>query len=116
MSKLKERLAAKIRDAYYDARNNGGTMDSASYDAADAVLRILDGVEENHIVEFVDDGYIVQHPLIERANGSLFHCEFHAYVAEWGGDRELGRYRVVYVGHDPVSSSYGADIYEWERL
>jgi Spy/CpxP family protein refolding chaperone len=41
MSELREELRAKINDAYYDARNAGRSMDQASHDAADAVLRVL---------------------------------------------------------------------------
>jgi hypothetical protein len=41
MSELREELRAKINDAYYNARNERRTMDQASHDATDAVLRVL---------------------------------------------------------------------------
>lgn len=36
-----ETLAAKIKDAYYAARDNGGTMHTAADDAAAAILALV---------------------------------------------------------------------------
>jgi hypothetical protein len=41
MTELRQEIAAKIKDAYYSARDNGGTMHTAADDAVDAVLRVL---------------------------------------------------------------------------
>ena len=41
MRNLRDKVAGKIRDAYYHARDHGGTMDSAGYAAADSLLAVL---------------------------------------------------------------------------
>lgn len=37
----RETLSALIKDAYYHARDHGGTMHTAGDDAADAILKLL---------------------------------------------------------------------------
>lgn len=38
---LRDRIRAKISDAYYDVRNTGGTMEGAADRAADDVIALL---------------------------------------------------------------------------
>jgi hypothetical protein len=55
--------------------------------------------ETEHIVEFEEDTFSVQHPLSERLDGSLFDCQFHAELSALGGPPVApGRYRAVASG------------------
>lgn len=73
--------------------------------ALDLALRCLREVAESdgdqhfddHLIEFRNDGWTVQHPIAERIYGVLFDCDF----AHWdGGDIGCrGRY-VLYADND----------------
>ena len=52
---------------------------------------------DDHLIEFRNDGWTIQHPIIERIDGSLFDCPFAAWD---GGDIGYrGRY-VLYSDED----------------
>jgi hypothetical protein len=59
----------------------------------DAVARILADPETEHIVDLQPDGYSVKHPLAERLNDYLLHCELPDHVPYV--DAASGRYRVT---------------------
>lgn len=55
---------------------------------------ILDGRETEHIVVFNEVGFTVRHPLRERLDDSLMHCDLHEYVSLLDGPPvRPGRYR-----------------------
>ena len=56
-----------------------------------------EGHFDDHLIEFRNDGWTIQHPISERIDGSLFDCQF----AIWdGGDiGHRGRY-VLYADED----------------
>jgi hypothetical protein len=47
MSETRETIRTAISNAYYDARNNGHTMEQAADDATDAVLGIVAEIDRN---------------------------------------------------------------------
>lgn len=53
---------------------------------------------DDHLIEFRNDGWTVQHPISERIDGTLFDCEFN-----WdGGDIGYrGRYKLY---HDELGN------------
>lgn len=100
-------------DAVYAARDSGGTMHTAGAAAADAVLDLLEPIDE-HLVDFGDEHFTVIHPLTERFAGAMHDCELHRWVRELGGPPEagLGRYRAVRREPDTYSEDYGAEPWE----
>lgn len=44
-TELRDQIRASINDAYYEARNDGSTMDAASHNAADAVVTVLENTQ-----------------------------------------------------------------------
>lgn len=59
------------------------------------VFASLADPDEPHIVVLNEDGFNMQHPLIERVTGTLFDCELHLELNEDGpGDLAPGRYEV----------------------
>jgi hypothetical protein len=61
--------------------------------------------ETAHLVQLDPDAFSIQHPLIERLDGTLFGCALHTYLE--GQDHPLGpvgRYRVVAGGNDWIFS------------
>jgi hypothetical protein len=81
------------------------------------VTQILDCAETEHVVEFAETSFTVQHPLHERA-GQLFGCRFHAQLSELGDTGRRGRFRVSYHQVDAYSESYrpGDGPFDFERL
>jgi hypothetical protein len=64
-----------------------------------AVDQVLAEAETEHIVEFTEVGFSVQHPLRERLDGDLFHCPLHSYIKALSGPpARPGRYRAVLHG------------------
>lgn len=85
------------------------------------VALLLRDAETEHRVMIGSDGeWTLKHPLRERAADDLFSCDFHEHLrcdyanGNWP-DCE-GLYRVVYVGHDPMSSYLHAPMLAWEAL
>ena len=68
---------------------NGYTPFSKRYGTAVLILDLITaGEDEPHLIEFADDGWIIQHPLRERMAGHLFHCQ-----QRWTGERPtIGRF------------------------
>lgn len=63
--------------------------------------------EEDHVIQFGEDGWIIAHPLRERLDGSLFDCE-----ARWDADDPgiRGRFRFVQVdGEYVIGGRYEED-------
>lgn len=61
----------------------------------DAVSKLLDDPEHEHIVTLEGQRFHVQHPLRERLDGQLHACGLHRYLTELDGPpRKPGRYRV----------------------
>lgn len=48
---MRDRIEAAIKDAYYAARDSGGTMHTAASDATDAVLAVLAAPDEATLME-----------------------------------------------------------------
>jgi len=64
-----------------------------------AAADILENRETEHIVEFGDASFSVQHPLRERLNGDLFVCGLHQWIANLPGPPvRPGRYRATVGG------------------
>jgi hypothetical protein len=81
-----------------------------------AAAEILANGETAHIVEFDATGAVVQHPLQERLEGSLFHCTLLQELLELGGPPvEPGTYRVMPREHvvDGVSVSFRSGELPW---
>lgn len=101
---------------------SGGFIKCLNHDCTrrDAASLLLMDSEVEHLVDLTDEGFTVKHPLRERVEGDLFDCDIFAHVqADINNDwvsKGPGRYRVVFVGHDPVSSSLHAQMCLWERL
>jgi hypothetical protein len=68
-------LAARARGAL------GAGMSPSEISEAIDTLRGL-GPDAGHLIEFRDDGWTVQHPLVERLGGSLFDCP----LSKWSHD------------------------------
>jgi hypothetical protein len=87
-----------------------------------AIEKLLSDPETEHISRINHEGEFVstQHPLRERIDGSLLDCDMITHiVADVANDNaptEEGTYRVIYVGHDPVSSSLHAPMCTWEKI
>lgn len=58
----------------------------------DAVARILDDPETEHIVELHDDGYSIKHPLRERLDDALLDCGLLAAMPKLAPAFHAGRY------------------------
>jgi hypothetical protein len=86
----------------------------------DAIEKLLSDPETEHTVHLTEDSFIVKHPLRERLAEDLFTCGLHAGVRadldNGNAPTEPGTYRVIYVGHDLVSSSLHALMCAWEPL
>jgi hypothetical protein len=84
-----------------------------------AVTALLGTKEIEHTIVVRDDeSWTLQHPLRERISGDLFECRFHDEVnldIGNGACPGAGTYRLIYVGHDPVSSSLHAPMLSWEK-
>lgn len=83
-----------------------------------AAQEILADRETEHVVSFDETGFVIRHPLRERLDDALLYCELHEECQEMGSPPEEGpgRYRAVYVGHDPDSSSLHAPMYDLIKL
>ena len=85
-----------------------------------AVSELLTDVESEHIVMLQAGGnWTLRHPLLERIETDLFSCHIADHVlADVVNDNapEPGVYRIVYVGHDPVSTTLHAPMLRWEKL
>jgi hypothetical protein len=61
-----------------------------------ALDEILAEPENEHIVEFGEETFTVQHPLRERIGGQLMRCELHQWIADLPGPPvRPGRYRAL---------------------
>ncbi|MCU1679246.1 MAG: hypothetical protein JWM93_4004 [Frankiales bacterium] len=84
-----------------------------------AVDELLSAPETEHVVEFGESTFTVQHPLRERLDGSLFACPVHSAIAALDGPPvPPGRYRATPTPIDPVSHSVRSDStgYDWTAL
>ncbi|UXE04431.1 hypothetical protein SEA_FUNSIZED_60 [Mycobacterium phage Funsized] len=87
-----------------------------------ALATILADAETEHVGKINADGEFValMHPLAERSQHGVLDCHLIesvvADVRNGHAPTDGGRYRVVYVGHDPVSSSLHAPMCVWEAL
>lgn len=76
-----------------------------------AVRDLLANPQTDHVVMITDDGQaVVQHPLRERAEGSLFSCSFAVDVYHAAGQPTPPPEPGTYVVTGP------ADSWSWERL
>ncbi|WP_329214846.1 DUF6085 family protein [Streptomyces sp. NBC_01485] len=81
-------------------------LDSAIVCAADACPRpdavdtILREQETEHIVQFDEDGFTIRHPLRERLDDALMHCELHRHCTRLPGPPRdgAGQYRAIFLG------------------
>jgi hypothetical protein len=58
-----------------------------------AVQQILGDSETEHIVEFMEENFVIRHPLRERVDDALLECELHHYLSALDGPPVAGRYR-----------------------
>lgn len=60
------------------------------------IAEALGDHETEHIVEFEETTFGLQHPLSERLDGSLFDCQLHGRLRGLSGPpMRSGRYRVI---------------------
>lgn len=73
-----------------------------------------------HVADLGEDGFSLQHPLIERLRGTLFDCTIHTQLSEAdpAGWLSPGRYRVTPKANDPTSQNRRGVLedFEWERI
>lgn len=63
----------------------------------DAVTTILAVRESEHVVDFGGTGFTILHPLRERLDDALLHCELHAYCQDLDGPPvKPGKYRATW--------------------
>lgn len=68
---------------------------AAECPAPDAVFRILQNPETEHIVSFSEEHFTVTHPLRERL-GDMAECDLHQWLASLAGPPvQPGRYRAL---------------------
>lgn len=66
-----------------------------------AAEKLLRTEETEHVVDLSATSFHIQHPLRERLDGSLFDCDLHKHITEYGtGASDPGRYRVSPVPGD----------------
>lgn len=66
----------------------------------DAVARLLEERESEHVIQFDDTGFTIMHPLRERL-GELYRCELHLHCTSLDGPPgQVGRYRARQVHVD----------------
>lgn len=59
-----------------------------------AVEKILEDRETEHVVTFSSSAFTVRHPLRERLDDALMECQLHEHIASLAGPPvEPGRYR-----------------------
>ncbi|MFF0597886.1 DUF6085 family protein [Streptomyces antibioticus] len=65
-----------------------------------AITAILLERETEHIVQFDPDGFTIRHPLRERLDDALMHCELHRFCVSRSGPpaEGPGRYRAIHLG------------------
>lgn len=64
--------------------------------APGAVDEILTDAETEHVAEFGEERFHLQHPLRERLNGDLFRCDVHKVISAMSAPPcRPGRYRVT---------------------
>lgn len=74
-----------------------------------AVDEILADPETGHLAKIGSRDFSLVHPLRERLDQDLLHCELNQYLTELGGPPvEPGRYR--------VTQSTAPDTWAWEDL
>ena len=61
---------------------------------------------DDHVIEFRDDGWTVQHPIVERITGSLFDCDF----AHWDAGDIGYRGRFVLYQDDEGQLNIGSPV------
>ena len=61
----------------------------------DAVARLLEDQETEHVVVFGPDVFTTLHPLRERLSDALMRCALHEWIAARDLPFPPGRYRVV---------------------
>ena len=95
MTDLKQRVAEVMQNRLEWPSLHWDLPSDDCVDAlAEAVVRAL-GNDTDHIIQFEDHTFSVQHPLSERIDGSLFSCSVHQEI--WGLDESPvppGIYRV----------------------
>lgn len=73
-----------------------------------------------HVADLGEDGFSLQHPLIERLRGTLFDCTIHTQLSEAdpAGWLSPGRYRVTPNANDPTSQNRRGVLedFTWERI
>lgn len=69
---------------------------------SDAVDTILSDQETGHVVQFDPDGFTIRHPLRERLDDHLMHCDLHRFCAGLPGPPSdgCGRYEATESGID----------------
>lgn len=67
---------------------------------------VLDGLEYGeHIADYTEDGWTLEHPLECRKTTGLAGCPVNKAIAEGGPPRFLGRYRITINDNDVVNAS-----------
>lgn len=68
-----------------------------------------------HVVEFSDEGFVVEHPLAERVTQTMATCRLMIDLAQLPGPPvEPGRYRATKHQADGYSESYRGDAIGWD--
>lgn len=81
----------------------------------DAVAKILDNPETEHVVTIREDSFSVKHPLRERVDDDLFDCRLFEELRDFGGPpAEPGVYRATRHAPDGYSESYRGDAIGWD--
>lgn len=79
-------------------RGDGGHITCGVIECPDPCIvdKILSDRETEHIVVFRPEGFDIQHPLRERADGKLFDCDLLQHCSNLDGPpTATGRYRAV---------------------
>lgn len=72
-----------------------------------AVHKILDTRETEHLVKLTETGFSIVHPLKERVDGALLDCDLVGELSEWENPAfPPGKYRVI----------ARSDVNDWEPL
>jgi hypothetical protein len=77
--------------------------------APDAVSKLLDDRETEHLVQVTFRGWTVRHPLKERIGDALMTCRLGAYLTNVSQPEDLGTFRARLETEDP-------DVWSWEKI
>jgi hypothetical protein len=93
------------------------TCSNIDCECPDAVWKLLEDREIEHVVTLHEGDFTIRHPLRERLGDGRVKCDLHqSLMALAGPPRQPGTYRVAYDGIDQDSASLHDDGWYWERI